>query len=462
MSAHTKDSRFLASRRELIKWAAFTGAALGLPRWKVFEVLEASGGTALAAEAACAPTNRSVHLVAGNGGFAWFQLLWPHNDVAAAANGQFAFHAPGLHTMAAGTDKPLSLGPEAPWKALSGSRQVTALMAGNNETHTNQPVNATNLGNNVALFAACSALQAANPTLVPVIAIDNVPFGNATGAARPARVGDAGGIVELFNSAASRAGGILENEANGGLYYAAYDAFLQLHKAANRPTSVKAFNTGRVAAKLLGQNLAAQLRPSDGDLARYGVNGGTANKLREIARTLITTAKAFQLGLTSSVVLPAMRDDPHGAFGDMADLQDTVATLGSILDGFYNDLAGMDDATCAGSKIADNTVITINGDTPKNPLARGGWPDGTPQNSNWIYVLGAGQLKSGWFGGVMRDGTVQAYDPTTGENTDASSNSVSAPSSAAVLYAIAKGDMRRVQDFYRGAELTGIVRPVEM
>lgn len=462
MSTQNKDTRYHTTRRELIKWAAFTGAALGLPRWKVFEVLEASGGSALAAEAACAVTNRSVHLVAGNGGFAWFQLLWPHNDVAAAARGDFAFHAPGMHTMAPGTDKPLSLGPEAPWKTLSGSRQVTALMAGNNETHTDQPTTANNLGNNTALFAACSALQAANPTLVPVIAVDNVPFGNAAGAARPARVGNAAGIVELFNSAASRAGGILANEANGSLYYAAYDAFLQLHKAANRPTSAKAFNTGRVAAKLLGQNLAGQLRPSDADLARYGINGGTANKLAQIARGLITTAKAFNLGLTSSVVLPAMKDDPHGAFGDLGDLRATVATLGGILDAFYNDLAMMDDATCAGSKIADNTVITINGDTPKNPLDRGGWPDGTPRNSNWMYVLGAGQLKSGWFGGIMRDGTVNGYDPTSGAENNATSGSLSGPSSAAVLYAIAKGDMRRVQDFYRGPDITGVIRPVEM
>ena len=34
--------------------------------------------------------------------------------------------------------------------------------------------------------------------------------------------------------------------------------------------------------------------------------------------------------------------------------------------------------------------MTIHGDTPKNPLDRGGWPDGTPDNSNWMYVLGAG------------------------------------------------------------------------
>ena len=62
-------------RRDLIKWSLFTGAALGLARWKVYEVLEDSVDPALAAEACALKTNRSVHIVAGNGGFAWFQLL---------------------------------------------------------------------------------------------------------------------------------------------------------------------------------------------------------------------------------------------------------------------------------------------------------------------------------------------------------------------------------------------------
>src|SRR5688572_823039 len=292
-----KGARFNLTRRSLIKYSMFVGAALGLPRWKVFEVLETAGGKALAAEAACATTNRSVHIVAGNGGFAWFQLLWPHNDVAAAGDTSFAFHAPGQQTMADGTDKPLTLGPEAPWKTLSGRRQVTALMAGENETHTAQPTSSSTVATGVSLFAASASLQSANPTLVPVIAVDNVPFGNAAGAPRPARVGDSDGIVELFNSAASRMGGILETQAHGELYVASYQAFQQLNRASGRPTMVKSYATGLTAAQLLGKNLAAALRPSDADLLRYGVDGGSPSKLREIAKALATTAKAFGMGL---------------------------------------------------------------------------------------------------------------------------------------------------------------------
>src|SRR5436190_23080834 len=95
-----REARRELSRRSLIKWTVAGAAALGLPRWKAFEILERSGGSALAAGAACAPTNRSVHIVAGNGGFAWFQLLWPHNDIAAANSTTFSFHAPGKQTLA--------------------------------------------------------------------------------------------------------------------------------------------------------------------------------------------------------------------------------------------------------------------------------------------------------------------------------------------------------------------------
>jgi hypothetical protein len=364
--------------------------------------------------------------------------------------------------MAEGTDKPLTLGPEAPWKSLSARRQVTALMAGENETHTAQPTSSSTVATGVSLFAASAALQSANPTLVPVIAVDNVPFGNAAGAPRPARVGDADGIVELFNSAASRMGGILETQAHGELYVASYQAFQQLNRASGRPTMVKSYATGLTAAQLLGKNLAAALRPSDVDLQRYGVDGGSPNKLREIAKALATTAKAFGMGLTSSVIIPAMRDDPHGAFGDMADLRQTVVALGKSLDAFYADLMAMDDPTCSGTSIADNLVISIHGDTPKDPLDRGGWPDGTPRNSNWMYVLGGGFLKNGWFGGVRRNGEVRTFDPQSGDDVDAPSITTAMPAAAAVTYAVTKGDMRRVQDFYRGVDISGIIRPLEM
>lgn len=457
-----RDERRELSRRSLIKWTLAGAATLGLPRWKAFEILERSGGSALAATAACAPTNRSVHIIAGNGGFAWFQLLWPHNDVAAANSTTFAFHAPGMQTLAAGTDKPFTLGPQAPFKTIDGKKQMTAFLAGTNETHTQTPSTSSVIATGTSVFATAAAMQSVNPTLVPVIAVDNAPFGTATGAPRIARVPTPNDIVGLFNSAASRAGGMLENLADADLYDASLKASLGLQAAATTPTTTRSYNTVKGASRLLGTNLSSQLAVTNTDLTNYGIDGTTPTRLSDIARTLIISAKAFGMGLTSSVILPALRDDPHGAFNDMATLTRTVTTLGKILNAFYADLMTRDDATCAGKKVGDNTVFSIHGDTPKTPLNRSGWPDGTPSNSNWTYVFGNGYLKTGWFGGISRTGTVTGWDPTTGGTSTLTSAQLAMPASAAIAYAVAKGDMRRVSDFYRGVAIDGVVRPVTM
>ena len=52
------------------------------------------------------------------------------------------------------------------------------------------------------------------------------------------------------------------------------------------------------------------------------------------------------------------------------------------------------------------------------------------------------------------------WDPTTGADmaTGGMTSVQLAPSaSAAVLFAVAKGDMRRVSDFYRGPDIGGVV-----
>jgi hypothetical protein len=453
-----RDERRELSRRSLIKWTVAGAAALGLPRWKAFEILGASSGLALADTAACAPTNRSVHIIAGNGGFAWFQLLWPHNDVAAANSATFAFHAPGQQVMATGTDKPFTLGPQAPFKTIDGKKQMTAFLGGTNETHTQTPSSSSVIATGTSVFAAVAAMQATNPTLVPVIAIDNAPFGTAAGAPRVARVPTPADIVGLFNSAASRTGGVLEQMADASLYDASLKAMLGLQAAAATPTTNRSYGTVKSASRLLGTNLASQLMVTSTDLASYGVTGTTSTKLSDFARTLIITAKAFSLGLTSSVILPAFRDDPHGAFNDMATLVTTVTTMGKVLDAFYADLMARDDATCAGTKIGDNVVMSIHGDTPKTPLSRNGWPDGTPSNSNWSYVFGNGLLKTGWFGGIARDGTVAGWDPTTGGASTMTSAQLAMPAAAAIAYAVSGGDIRRVNDFYRGVAIDGVVR----
>jgi hypothetical protein len=445
------------SRRSLIKWTVASSVALGLRPWQAFEILESSGGVALAQSAACAPTNRSVHIIAGNGGFAWFQLLWPHNDIAAAGNPNFAFHAPGQQVMATGTDKPLTLGPQAPFKNLPGQRQMTAFMAGTNQTHTDQPTSNGEIAPGVSVYAAVAAMQATNPTLIPVIQVADVPFGNAQGAPGATVVPDPDSIVGIFNTAVSRAGGLLSQTQDAELYQATLRAMAALNASARTGAGTRAQNVGKSAASLMGTNLAAQLQVSNEDLARYGVSMASPTTLLNFAKTLAITAKAFSLGLSNSVIMPAFRDDPHGAFTDMNNLTMTAQTIGQSLQAFYDDLARLDDPSCSG-KLDSNLVLSIHGDTPKDPRDRNGWPDGTPQNSNWVYVLGNGHLKTGWFGGIDRNGGVQGFNPTTGAVANTTSQQNSAPAAAAIAYAVTKGDMRRVRDYYNGVDIAGIIR----
>lgn len=450
-SFERRDREYQMSRRSLIKWSFATGAALGLPVWKIFEVLEGAGGYALAGPAACLETNRSVHIQAGDGGLGWFMQLWPHPDLARAMNPAFTFHRPGEHVEVPGTDHDLVLAPEAPRQGLAASKQMTCMLGGDIEIHTKTPAFTSTLGGNTSLFAAAAAMQVTNPTLVPVITIGDQSLGTASGAPRAASVPTAESIIALFDAAASRIGGALENVQDATLFDVYYNALLSLNAAAGKPGTVRGVATGQDAARLIGTNLANVLAPTPDDLIRYNIGPTTRTAQAEIGKALIITAKAFQRGLTSMVVIPAFRDDPHGAFDNMPTLLDEVAQLGRMLDEFFNDLS-VDDPSCPGNTVADNTILSIHGDTPRTPFQRSNWPDPTPGNCNVAFVYGAGYLKSGWFGAVDRtgDSSIRGWDPTTGEPIDFSGQvrrDNGKHAAAAIAYAIARGDSRRVGDF---------------
>lgn len=443
------------SRRNFLRFTAAAGAVFALDRAKVLDVVSDTAGTAMADDS-CATTMRSVHIVAGDGGFAWFSLLFPHVEIATANNDNFAFHANGQAVKATDTDKPFYFAPETPWQNLDKGKRISAFMAGQNQTHTPTPMSAASIGAGQSMLAAVAAIQRATPSLLPVIGINPIAFGSAPGAPDIATVGNADGMVQLFNSAASQM--ILQKPQDAALFEAYYKAFAAFDRAADRPTWARSLRTGKASANFLGKNLASQLAPGTDDLMRYGIDGGTPTKLSEIGRALITSVKAFKLGLTQSVILPAMRDDPHGAFANMQNLNATVKMLGKMLDQFLADMKGVQDPVCSSRTMADDVVITIHGDTPKDPRNKNGWPDGTPNNSNWLYAMGNGYLKTGWFGGVKADGSTAGFDPTTGDEVPGQgSNATSAAAGAAVAFAVAKGDMKRVQDFYTGPALDGIV-----
>jgi hypothetical protein len=447
-------------RRDFLRWSATVAAVLGLERSRFLNVMTDTGGVALADQAACPTTMRSIHLVAGNGGLAWFTQLFPQVDVALNGKAGAAFYALGKAKTVAGTDQPLVYSPDSPFQTLGPTKQISAFMAGNNETHTSTPMSASTISTSSAMIAAIASIQQANPTLLPVIGMNPIVFGTAAGAPNVATVADSAGLVDLFNSAASRT--LLQTPSAAALNDSYYRTFLSLNAAAARATLVTPGNTGKVAANLLGKNLSSQLTPTSADDARYGVVGAQTN-IVEIAHAMCTAVKAFKLGLTSSVIIPAMRDDPHGAFNNMAQLQANVTALGTIFNAFMADCAATPDPSGCGQPLSQGVVFTIHGDTPKDPTVANGWPDGTPSNSNWMYVYGNGFLKTGWFGNVSAARVATGFDPTTGALVPGQGSGVtSAPAAAAAAYAVAKGDMTRVQDFYSGPALTGMVNLQQM
>lgn len=445
-----RDEKHELSRRALIKWSIAASAALGVSRSKLYEILEKTAGKGVAFAASNQPINRTFDIEFGNGALAWMTLFWPLPKVALANNAQFSWHKPGMATTVAGTDRPLVIGPDTPWANLPANKQVTAFLCGNNEAHTNFAQSTTQIGGS-NLLALNSALQAALPAVIPTVTIgQGTTLGTAPGATTAANVGNADGIVDLFNSAASKA--LLVNAKDAALYKAHYQAFIQLNRASNRPTTTAGYTTATSAAEFLGRNLSTQLAVTQDDLTRYGISGTTRNTVTALGRAMIIGVKAMKLGLTNGIVVPALRDDPHGAF-DNNDVAVVPGQLKGIFDGFMGDLQKTLDSNTQ-KPLADNIVITMKGDTYKNPLNKSGWGDNTPGNTNIVYVYSAGQLLSGWFGDVTAAGQVQGAGPD-GNLTTYNGANTAKQAMASVLYATAIGDERAIQSFVGGTQVSG-------
>ena len=445
-------------RRQFIKWTTAVAATLGVGRSRFLDVLSDRAGVAMADTAACALTAKSVHIIGDNGGLSWFTQLFPYPAYAMAKNPAYAYYA-STATMAKGTNNPLVYAPDSPFQKLPANRQMTVMVAGTNQTHTFTPSSGLTMGN-TGLVAACASIQATTPTLLPVMAVNPYVYGAAPGAPQPASVSSSAGLVGLFNSVASQT--LLATPQNAGLDAAYMNAFMALNSIASRPSVATGYNTARVATGLLGKNLGPQLTPTAADDARYGITATTYAPIVEIAHSLCTAAKAFGLGLTSCLVIPAMQDDPHTAFQDMATLATNVQTLGMVLDAFIADCMALPDpAGCTGKTLADSLVMTITGDTPKDCSTASGWPDNTAGNHNLVYVWGSGWLKTGWFGNLDTSGNLTTWDPTTGQSVSATtqpSQNLGTPAAAAVTFAVAKGDVRTVQNFNVTAP-AGVVIP---
>jgi hypothetical protein len=199
-------------------------------------------------------------------------------------------------------------------------------------------------------------------------------------------------------------------------------------------------------------------------------NATAKQKLTNMGRALITTARAFKLGVLTNSVLISTTDigtgddvftDPHKAFLNMAQLKAIVATFGKMFDAFYNDLAGSPDPSCMTQTLDKSVIFTVHGDTPKTPRQNDAWPDGTEGNSNWLYVMGGGYVKNGWYGGIDEKGKFSGFNPGTGADIDGQQSNVTTNAAcAAVAYAVAKGNLQKVQEFYKGPSIEGIINKV--
>ena len=293
-----------ASRREFVQAVMTASAVLGLGPTRAFEVLEEMGGSALA-QAAQVP-RRSVNIVAGTGGFAWFHFLWPAPQVISKFRSEFSYDSTSRATMITSADsqylegRPLyvrNMNGKKLWDKYGERKLVSAFVAGSPNAHQVAPTVANNtntipngVGGQVGIFAASAAIQGTLKALVPAIGIRNtdgtaMPYGSAGGAPAVASVANADSMVGLFSSAAARLTQRLKNSNNQQLFDLYYKAFLGLTRTADKATFSRAYSDAKLAVELLAKNLGDQLRPKAGQVAMWcGGSAPVNEKIDAMAR----------------------------------------------------------------------------------------------------------------------------------------------------------------------------------
>jgi hypothetical protein len=137
-----------------------------------------------------------------------------------------------------------------------------------------------------------------------------------------------------------------------------------------------------------------------------------------------------------------------------------AAAIGKMLNGVHDLAKSKQDPACSAKTLADSLVLSVSGDTFKSPFNRNGWGDGTPNGSNLLYVMGGGYTKTGWIGDMDPTAGAVGWDQATGAASGAYNGrgaELGASAAAALLFAVAKGDMRRARDFYTGKDISGVV-----
>jgi hypothetical protein len=452
-----RDKERELTRRALIKWTLAAGAGLGVARSKVHEILEKHAGKETAQAASSSPFRLMLTIMEGGGGLAnWTQVI-PFEGIAAAKNPTFSWVGGTNGDMGqsfAGTAFPLWNYAGNPFASLPAERQVSAFMGGTNTTHSSgAQIGTFGLGG-MGIAAYAATLQGpALPSIIPALAIGTavngpVPFASA---------GNVAGAVNLFDSVASRAGGLLAVTNQADLFTAHYQILSSLNRVAKNPIQAGAYTTAQGAAKFLGKNLAAELTVTPADLASFGATGASNGAIR-YAQALAFSLKAFKLGLTSNISFSGYQNDPHGFF-DQGDSATEPQVFRKILQTFLEKAAATTDPL-TGQSLDRNIVLAVHGDTYKSPTNRGGWGDGTPNNSSVVYVYSSGDIKPGWHGNVSAAGATTTDD--AGKPVAYNGANGLAVAMSSIAYAVAKRQSREVQSYTGATKYDAHVNPLEL
>ncbi|MEZ4359496.1 MAG: hypothetical protein R3B48_04895 [Kofleriaceae bacterium] len=455
-----RDEQRELSRRALIKWTLACGAGLGVSRSKVHEILEKHAGKGVAAAASTAAFCNVVQIDEGGGGQSNIvgQLV-PYFGIAQAKNPAFSWafgDGADQGKPFVGTPYPLWDYNGNPFGHLPAEMQVSAFPCGSNNTHNSNAATSTfGLGGKGTGAFAAEMQVTALSSIIPALAIGANPGPSAVPFAS---TGNVAGAVNLFNSVASRTGGLLERSNEADLYTAHYEILSSLNRVAKNPIQAGAYKTSREAAKFLGKNLAAQLTVTPAELAEYGATGGS-NGIRRYAEALAFTVKAFQLGLTHNIHFSGMKNDPHG-FWDQGTFQTEPAIFRRVIKTFMLKMAATNDPL-TGEPLDRNLVMFWQGDTPKQARNRAGWGDGSAMNHNVVVAYSSGHIKAGWHGDHSAAGVVTSLDDAG--NQVAYNGTVAAQKAlACIAYAVAKRRARDIQSFAGNTKIDAQVNPLEL
>ena len=454
-SIRKRDEQHELSRRALIGWMTAAGAALSVPLWKTFEIIEGTHGKAYAQGGACLGANRHVEVNWEVGSFAWISQVTPWKAMAAGAN------TPGISYQFQdnrGYEFDTGVNGNSVWVAppMQGIEDIitnpaylwTLMVGGQNETHTSSAVtnSTTNLGNTTLNSASQYQLATQVPRLLSGVAV-----GNVANAGSLSLVNDSDGMVALLNSAATSAGGLLSREPNPAVYKQHVDAFLSLNRLSGRATTQSAFEISKIAGFTVGQNFATLLRPTPAQMQAFGLNGGVNGNaglnggMQDLGKFLITTANAFKAGLWANSAFSGDSGarDPHGRMnvGQLQSSRDHSMQIGLMYKEFFR-LLSIDDPLCPGEPIWKNTVVVNKGDTMKQN-GQGNWQDGTANGHNAAMVFGAGWLEAGQFGELAPGNNLTTWNANTGANDDSmTSQQLGAGVAGAINYAVTRGNLR--------------------